>query len=78
MRALMKSREAPGLRQVEVKKGDLLTPEELAVYLEGCDAKPQLELYSSASVLRVERHRRFTERFRLEALACGVRWKRVS
>lgn len=62
----------------QIQKGELLTAEELTSYLEVCGVTPQLEPYSTTSVLRVERHKRYTERYRLGSFPCGVRWERVS
>ena len=59
-------------------KGDLLTGEELHAYLERFGLKAELELYSSASTLRINRTYRSTERYRLGTFSCGVRWQRVS
>jgi hypothetical protein len=67
-----------GSRVPEIQKGELLTAEEMTSYLEVCGVTAQLELYSSTNVLRVERHKRYTERYRLGSFPCGVRWERVS
>lgn len=62
----------------QVHKGELLTAEEMTDYLEECGVMAKLEPYSSTHVLRVERHQRYTERYRLGNFPCGVRWERVS
>lgn len=81
MRAPVSSRTALE-RQTDApetySKGDLLTGEELHAYLERFGLKAELEPYSSASTLRINRTYRSTERYRLGTFSCGVRWQRVS